>query len=156
MWLRFKWLSVLMFVAAVTSAQHINIDQFNNEVIKKELHQAAYKTSAFDAAETGNYDIFYHKCNWNIDPDTLMINGSVETHFTLTQNATSIFYDAADNLIIDSVWLNEINIDFNRITNAVEILFGEELSSGENLSTTVFYRGSPASTGFGSFVKGTN
>lgn len=156
MWLRLKWLSVLMFVAVITSAQQINFEQFYNDVIKKELNQAAFKTTAFDAAPTGNYDIFYHKCYWDINPDTLMISGSVETHFTLTQNATSIFYDAADNLIIDSVWLNGINTDFNRPTNAIEILFNEEKASGESLITTVFYHGSPSATGFGSFVKGTN
>ena len=66
MWLRLKWLSVLMFVAVVTSAQQINFEQFYNDVIKKELNQAALKTTAFDAAPTGNYDIFYHKCNWKI------------------------------------------------------------------------------------------
>ncbi|MBK9454407.1 MAG: hypothetical protein IPO24_01905 [Bacteroidetes bacterium] len=110
-----------MFVAVVTSAQQINFEQFYNDVIKKELNQAAFKTAAFDAAPTGNYDIFYHKCNWKINPDTLMISGSVETHFTLTQNASSVFYDAADNLIIDSVWLNGINTGFERSTNAVEV-----------------------------------
>ena len=156
MWLRLKWLSVLMFVAVVTSAQQINFEQFYNDVIKKELNQAAFKTAAFDAAPTGNYDIFYHKCNWKINPDTLMISGSVETHFTLTQNASSVFYDAADNLIIDSVWLNGINTGFERSTNAVEVFLNDEIITGEQLNTTVFYHGSPTSTGFGSFVKGTN
>ena len=153
---RLKWLMICLVVAVSTSAQQINLEQFYNDIIKNEQQQAQFKTTAFDAAPTGNYDIHYHECNWNINPDTLLISGDVTTYLTITQNTASLFFDAADNLIIDSVWVNGINTNFARSTNAIEILFDDELTAGTTVYTTVFYYGSPAATGFGSFVKGSN
>jgi len=139
-----------------TSAQQINLESFNNDVIKFEAKNIALKTTVFDAAPTQNYDIKYHSCFWNINPDTLMISGNVFTAFELTENTDGIYFDAGYNLIIDSVLVNELPATFVRDSNAVKINFGSTLVSGSMLSTRVYYHGNPASSGFGSFVKGVN
>ncbi len=151
-----KLLLLMLCWAVITSAQQINLESFNNDVIKFEANNIALKTTVFDAAPTHNYDIKYHSCFWNINPDTLMISGNVFTAFVLTENSDGIYFDAGNNLIIDSVLVNELPGTFERDSNAVKINFGSTLVSGTMVSSRIFYHGNPISTGFGSFVKGTN
>ncbi len=150
-------LFILCFIAwQILPAQSPDLNWFNDNIIKSEQFSGKQKLSAYAAAPTGNYDLKYHNCNWNINPDTLMISGNVVSKLVLTENASSIYFDAGASLVIDSIFVDDIEMSFVRDSNAVQIFFASTINAGTFISTNIYYHGSPLSSGFGSFVKGQN
>lgn len=154
-------ISIRLFILScffwqVLPAQSPDLDWFNNNIIKSELNAASQKLSAYAAAPTGNYDLKYHRCIWNINPDTLMISGSVSSKILLTDTAEFIYFDAGASLTIDSIFVDGLEVSFIRDSNDVKILFDAPKTAGLFLTTNIYYHGSPQSSGFGSFVKGQN
>lgn len=103
-----------------------------------------------------NYDIKYHRMNWDVDPDTAFISGSV---FTVYETSASAFdkvsFDSSTDLVIDSVVRQGSSLTFNQLSNdLLEINLPATLSAGVMDSLTVYYHGTPDSGGLGTFVQG--
>jgi len=147
---------LLFFAWQMLPAQSPDLNWFNDNIVKSEQLAGSQKLAAYAAAPTGNYDLKYHKCEWNINPDTLMISGNVVSKLLLTENANSIYFDAGASLTIDSVFVDDVAVTFLRDSNAVQILFASTIANGTFINTNVYYHGIPTSSGFGSFVKGQN
>jgi len=118
---------------------------------KASLHLINYKTSAF----TSNYDVKYHRMEWQIDPGVKYIKGSVTSYFkTIQQSVSQISFDLSDSLIVDSVYYHGSKLAFNHAGGDVlQINFPTSLSSGILDSVTVYYQGIPPTTGLGSFAQ---
>ena len=106
-----------------------------------------------------NYDLKYHRMNWNIDPDTLFISGEVTSYFVTTKSSVNqIRFDFSSVMIVDSVKYHSANISF--IHNGSDTLFiniPSALSLHQLDSVSVYYHGNPPQgTGFGSFIKSTH
>lgn len=105
---------------------------------------------------TNNYDLKYHRLEFEIDPNLFYIKGKVTSYFTITQdNTNSIYFDASDSLTIDSVHYHGLNLSFERSEQDIlKINLPNSLSQNDLDSLTVFYQGEPsAGEGFGSFVQ---
>lgn len=98
-------------------------------------------------------DVKYYKLNLNIHYNTSSINGIVTVKAkSLIDNLSTIFLDLQDYFAVDSVkfgsttlnstltYNNKLNIELDKIYNTDEVF-----------SIDVFYKGSPGSSGFGSF-----
>ena len=104
-----------------------------------------------------NYNVLYHRCQWEIDPAVLFISGSVTTYFkTIEPEVSHISFNLTDSLVVDSVIYQNQLADFSRINpNELLIYLDETLPFGTVDSVIVFYHGVPqAGDGFGSFVQG--
>ena len=61
-----------------------------------------------------NYDLKYHRMNWNIDPDTLFISGEVTSYFVTTKSSVNqIRFDFSSVMIVDSVLYHSTKITFS-------------------------------------------
>lgn len=93
-------------------------------------------------AKSNNYDVKYYRCVWDIDPAQYGISGSITTYFKPLSSLDAIEFDAAQALLIDSVFHHQFKISFTRPNNDVlRIKFTESIATLD--SVTVFYHGSP-------------
>jgi len=147
----------IMLFSLQLSAQITSSSSFEKIVCdeqKSNLHFISYKTSEV----TNNYDIKYHRLEWQIDPNVKYIKGCVTSYFkTLNENANQISFDLSDSLMVDSVHYHGGTIIFNRSgEDVLQINFPSAISSNTLDSLTVYYQGVPPTTGLGSFAQSTH
>lgn len=99
------------------------------------------------------YDVHYHRLEWTLDPSENAISGQVTTWFTATEELEMLRFDASERLIVREVLHRGTPLPFLHTPNDVlEISLPAALAPGRSDSVTVVYDGTPAGTGFGSFV----
>lgn len=115
---------------------------------EKKMIGRLYKTTASE-----QIDVVYHRCNWYIDPAVRAISGSVTTYFVIKKSANKVVFDLDNAMIVDSVKRNGTSLVFTRPTNTVDINLPIILNVNAYDSVTIYYHGTPVSTGFGSFTQ---
>ncbi|MBT6685934.1 MAG: T9SS type A sorting domain-containing protein [Bacteroidetes bacterium] len=99
-----------------------------------------------------NYDINYHRLEWEIDPTVLYIKGVVSTYFKITENLVSeISFDIDTSLNVDSVVFNGSLMNFTHTDGVLSISLSNILDENHLDSVSVYYQGVPGNSGFGSF-----
>ena len=102
--------------------------------------------------DQGKIDITYYKIDFEIDFNSEQILGSVIANgFVGMDQPDYIEFDFSDEMIVDSVWLNNENISFNHIDDIIKIPAQASIPEGYNFSCQIFYHGSPPTSGFGSY-----
>jgi len=108
-------------------------------------------------ANTGNYDVKYHRLKFNVDPSVKFISGDVTTYFEAKENMNEITFDLADNMTVSQVLLRGnpgLPLTFVQNTNNELVI---TLSSTQNAgvldSLLISYSGIPIENtpGFGAF-----
>lgn len=128
-----------------------------NTIIEAEA-KAAHKIINYKAnINTSNYDLTYHRLEWNIDPAVAFISGNVTSTFTAKQDLTTVTFDLADNMIVSGVTQNGIALTYSQNTNDELIIsLSQMLSQGQSATLVITYSGNPVSSGFGSFEQSTH
>lgn len=105
---------------------------------------------------SNNFDVNYYRCRWEIDPAVRYISGSVTTYYTITLAGTSITLDLMNTLTVDSVKQRSTQLTFSQTDNTLLVNFPVNVNVGTKDSISIFYKGIPAETGFGSFIQTTH
>ncbi len=106
---------------------------------------------------SNNFDVKYYRGDWQVDPAVRFIKGKVTIYFTVLSNGNAITLDLVTGfLTVDSVKRNNQLLSFTHIDSALNINFSPSLTVGSLDSVSVYYQGSPSSTGFGSFIDDTH
>ncbi len=100
-----------------------------------------------------NFDVKYYRCEWEVDPAIRYIYGKVTVYFVVLTPSSSITLDLMSTLITDSVKQRNGLLAFTRPTNGLQINFTSTINTGTLDSVTIYYKGVPADTGFGSFIQ---
>lgn len=105
-----------------------------------------------------NYDIKYHRCEWQINPAINYIKGSVTSYFIpTTTNFNKMQFDLAHTLIIDSIKYHQLLLPFRLLsTDILEIDLPTTIPQNSLDSISVYYQGAPIATGNGSFTCSTH
>ena len=143
------------FSCLVISSQEVPT-AYNN-IIEAEA-KAAHKIINYKAnINTSNYDLTYHRLDWNIDPAIAFISGNVTSTFTAKQDLTKVTFDLADNMTVSAVTQNGTALTYSQNANdELIITLTEMLLQGQSASLVITYSGNPVSSGFGSFVQSTH
>lgn len=132
-----------------------NFAQDEHEQICKgyHSHELAHPSQFHERSITGNYDVYYHCLNLEVDPNVIFISGSVTTYFTSrTSDLTEIFFDLSDSLMVTAVLHHGLSIPFSQPgDHQLQIDLPVSLMVGESDSVTIQYEGEPYATGMGSF-----
>ena len=148
-----KLFTFLIFCFSFTYAQkaYKNINNLQqNSFLKK---YPPYPNRTYKNAEaSANFDVSYYRCEWQADPAVRYIKGIVTSYFVINSSANSIVYDLSDSLQVDSVKERTNSLSFSHQDNSLKINFNEAKPAGTLDSVSVYYKGEPASTGFGAFV----
>ncbi|MFC4722996.1 M1 family aminopeptidase [Geojedonia litorea] len=106
---------------------------------------------------TGNYDVKYHRLEFNVDPSQATISGNVTTYFEAKENMNEITFDLADNMTVSQVLQRGVPLTYTQNNNdELVITLPANQSQGVLDSLTISYSGNPVSSGFGSFEVNTH
>ncbi len=146
----FNTLFLTLFVSVNMQAQS------DDTPLCKHIDDAALRLhAALRTATTGiNFDIKYHRCNWNVDPSQYQISGSVFTLFEAKSTLTQIEFDLSSSLLIDSVRYHSSALIYTHQNDIVSIQLPGAVAAGNLDSIEIFYNGNPPTSGFGSFNQG--
>ena len=131
---------------------------FTIEDIAEAESKAARDLTQFRAnANTGNYDLTYHRLELTIDPSTTFISGDVTSHFIAKQDMSTITFDLDDNMVVSQVIKDGVPLGFvQNSDDELVITLPQVQNQGVLDSLTVSYSGNPVSSGFGSYEQTTH
>ena len=121
--------------------------------MEMQAHQNSFAGNAGESLASDNFDVKYYRCEWTVDPAVRFIEGKVTVYFKITSPSSSITLDLMNSLIVDSVKKTNSSFTYLQSTNTLTINFPTNINAGVLDSTTIWYKGVPASTGFGSFIQ---
>ncbi len=106
---------------------------------------------------TGNYDVKYHRLEFNVNPTQAQISGDVTTYFEAKAPMDQITFDLADNMIVSQVIQRGNPLAFSQNANDELVITLPQIQNTAVLdSLTISYSGNPVSSGFGSFEVNTH
>ncbi len=143
---------------AQSDAKCFGISSDLDKIIEAEKQSNAWKLNAKINPLTNNYDIKYHRMEWNIDPAIDSVRGCITTYFTpLINGFNQINFDCSNLLLVDSAKYHGSLVSFNHaVGNLLQINFTTIISINALDSISVYYHGQPSPSGFGSFKQSTH
>ncbi len=127
-----------------------------NEIAEAELKSSS---SLFDIQvneNTLNYDVVYHRLEFDVDPAVYFISGNVTTEFIALENMGSITFDLgritntnnpyfSSRITVGSVMMNGQSLPFvhNAGSKELVITFPAVIASGTTNSISISYAGAP-------------
>ena len=152
-----KGFLILLFLGGKVFAQIDKpICKAIDEIAEAEKNSFQRSLSVNRSQASSNFQVTYYRCVWVIDPAVRYIKGVVTSHFLATSSSNTISYDLASQLDVDSVYFHGNKISFSRPTDLLQISLPVTINSGQKDSVTIFYKGEPPNTAFGSFVQTTH
>ncbi len=153
----FSLLLTIVFLAATnpliaqenTACKHIaHLEQ------QQAQHLAGFRSSSF----TNNYDLKYHRLEWEVDPNEYYIKGKITSYFIPTEtDFDAISFDMHISLSVNKILYHGQEMNFTKLSgNELKISLPGTIPVNQLDSITVEYEGQPAQTGFGSFGIGTH
>jgi len=145
-------------IAAVCKAQSNDIIKSFEKVVRMEQDAHHYITQPLLSSVPDNYDLKYHRLEWQVDPAVNYIQGSITSYFVPTVPGFSeIDFDLATVLTVDSVIYHSSPVIFAQVAgDALQISLPAAIPAGTLDSISVYYQGIPVGGGFGSFVQTTH
>lgn len=135
---------VFVFLTLSSSAQHACslAKTASKEILALHNHR---ETSSKE-------DVTYLSARWNIDPSVRQISGSIHYSFTVLSDVyDTLLLDLSDSLSVSQVFSKGEEVEFVH-ANDLLFVFLPGIGSGDTSSVQILYSGTPANSGFGSFV----
>ena len=121
--------------------------------MERDAHQNHFTNAAKLTGASDNFDVKYYRCEWAVDPAVRFIDGKVTVYFKPTSNLSSITLDMQAPLVADSVKRNGTLLTYSQPSNTLVINFPGNINTNVLDSVSIWYKGVPANTGFGSFIQ---
>jgi aminopeptidase N len=145
-------LSGFMLKIGAQTPLDYDVQKSLNTIIEAEQkhHQSL---ATFESSGAGaNFDIFYHRFEWRVNPSARYISGAVTTYFKAVEGMNTMSFDLDNALKVDSVKQRNLKLLFSQFADKTLVInLPQQLIRGSIDSVTVFYQGVPPQTGFGSF-----
>ncbi|TBR18779.1 MAG: hypothetical protein EPO57_05850, partial [Chitinophagaceae bacterium] len=149
---------LLLLVNSKLMAQPIDvIFKSNTTIVENEKNRFRQSDAIQKTFASSNFEVTYYRCNWKIDPAIRFITGNITAHFITNTNTSTISFDLSSQLTVDSIYYRGVRINFSHTAPAIlQLFFPNSIANGVKDSTTIFYKGVPANSGFGSFIQATH
>jgi len=148
-------LSFLCVCPLVTFGQDFN--ETLNEIRESEAKSALRAMSIQANLNTGDYDVKYHRLEFDVDPSSAFLSGEVTTYFEAKSNLSTVTFDLADNMTVSQILQRGNPLTFTQNTNdELIITLPTVQNTGVLDSLTISYSGNPISSGFGSYEQTTH
>ncbi len=145
---------VLLNLLLISSALFSQVEM---EIIEAETKSALAMMNATRNPNTGDYDVKYHRLEFNVDPNVSFISGDVTTYFEAKETLNDITFELTDNMTVSQVLQRGNPLSFvQNNDDEVIITFSQPQNQGVLDSLTISYSGNPVSSGFGSFEQSTH
>ena len=150
-------LHLLIFTSLLTQAQlpaESGKAATDIPFLERAVHQriiAANNSITAITSASNNYDVKYYRCEWEVNPAVRYISGKITIYFTITSSTNNIQTDLMNPLVVDSVKQRNTMLTKQHSNNTLSIDFPASVNTGVYDSVSIFYKGVPPNTGFGSF-----
>ena len=146
---------ILMFCTKISFAQQA-LSSDNDEAIAR-MEMAAHQQSILPTGlartyASENIDVKYYKCEWEVDPAIRFIKGKVSINFKTIENLSTIILDLMNQLTVDSIKYHNSNILYSQTPTTLDVILPTVINSNTLDSISIWYKGIPPTTGFGSFI----
>ena len=146
-------LLTFIFIANFVNAQQFSDKEFM-QIANTERDAHLGKLNRKAVATNTDFDVKYYNCHWNIDPNVLYVSGSVTSYFVVNTNSfNAINFDLSINLTVDSVKYHQSLITHSQNGDVLTLNLPATIPINNLDSVTIYYQGTPPSSGFGSFIK---
>ncbi|HEY4612693.1 MAG TPA: M1 family aminopeptidase [Bacteroidota bacterium] len=119
---------------------------------ERQSYLARYGVQTAGSLASNDIDAIYYRLNLAVNPSSQTIRGSVLVQARVLSPLQSITLDLSGALAVDSVKLGSQSALFQRQPFLLTITLDRPYAAGEVVSVEIYYGGTPASSGFGSFA----
>ncbi len=147
--------SVIFLLCLKVSAQS-PVDQckaVNDIAMMERINHDRIGNTINGSLSSNNFDVKYYRCEWEVDPAVYYITGKVTAYFLMTSSSSSISFDLMNSMTVDSVKQRNTLLTKTHTGNVLQVNFPATINAGTLDSVSIYYKGPPANTGFGSFVQ---
>jgi len=148
---------VFFMLASLNMLAQLPVDQVNEIALMEQKAHQRIMTGNNHIVETtlasNDYNVTYYRCEWEVNPAVRYITGKVTVYFYITTGTSNIRLDLMNPLIVDSVKQRNQVLVKQHISNTLTVNFSSTINPGVLDSISIFYRGVPPNTGFGSFIQ---
>lgn len=130
--------------------------QVKDIAMMERLNHERIANGANGTLASNNFDVKYYRCEWEVDPALYYITGKVTVYFVMTASSSSVSFDLMSSMTVDSVKQRTSLLTKLHSNNVLQINFPGTINTGVLDSVSIYYKGPPANTGFGSFVQTTH
>ena len=121
--------------------------------LEMQAHQQQFSGFVDGTASSDNFDVKYYRLEWQIDPAVRYISGKVTVYYKMVGAGSSITLDLMSILTTDSVKQHGNLLTVSQPNNTLVINFPGSVNAGVLDSLSIWYKGIPANSGFGSFIQ---
>ena len=152
-----KKISYFLFILSIPFCFSQTKELEFDKMVESESKSAASTMNVQVNPNTQNYDVTYHELRFTVNPNntTASISGIVKTTFTALANMNTITFDMATQLVVSSVTMNSVNLNYSQSNYELNIIFPSTISSGTSASVIITYAGIPP-TAEGAFTRSTH
>ena len=148
----FLFLILASFISAIYS-QKSNYQNLIKQISETKIRNFDGFQKLKNSKMGDNYDLFYQRMNWEVDPAVNYIQGSVESRFKAITSMTTAQFELIDDLVVDSVKFHHTPITFSHSGGLITVNFPYTITTNSLDSLIIYYHGNPsAGSGFGSFI----
>ncbi len=152
-----KNIAILILLVSFCSQ---NFAQSSKEAMVKSDEQrylALQKISSVKYPGDSTIDVTYYKLNLTLQYSKHNLIGAVTVNAkSKSEGLKTFFLDLQDQLNVDSVISNGKQLTYSHSNAKLFITLDSTINTGETFSVTVYYEGTPGSSGFGSFEFGSH
>ena len=152
----FKYLPLTLLLVFFESSFAQEISLQNATCSKSNLTNL--NRTVFVNPNTSNYDIKYHRLEWNVNPinNPASIAGTVTTYWVAKTPMNAITFDLKSNMIVSQITQRGNPLNFSQAND--ELVITLPTTQGTNVldSLSISYSGIPVSGGFGYYNRSTH
>jgi len=113
--------------------------------------------SAFAQNSVGtNYNQSYLRLEFEVDPAVNYIKGVITFYFEITNSTNKLSFDMCSEISVDSILFRNNKLQSSKANTILTVNLPENITTGTNDSLSIYYQGTPAGSGFGSFTTSTH
>lgn len=150
---------MLLVLVLVLTAQLLSAQE-SESYLKGEFRAQEARRFQTLARQTGiltpgqeGFDVTYYKLDLKLSVSPNYLSGSVKmVAKVLNNNLAAVTLDLMKAMTVDSVLDDTGKLAFSQQPSTLDVTLRRQYQKNEMISTTVFYRGVPGSSGFGSFI----
>ena len=151
-------INILAFLCifSYTYAQTPDSECATGKILALQKRQQNERLASVQAADN-NIDVTYYKLNLGLTYSPKNIKGEVTIYAkSKTLNLSQVIIDLQNALTTDSVKIANKRVTFSHQNNQIKIQLDKNYADNQAISLIIYYHGTPADTGLGSFVFGTH
>lgn len=121
------------------------------------VHVSEPAMEAETRSSINDYDLKYQQMEWKVDPSINSISGKISSYIFILADLDMLEFNMSSALVFDSAYINAEKImEYQQADDMLQLILPHTISAEQLDTIIIYYHGTPAESGFGSFVLDTH